>query len=72
MSRVFFLPPDVVKRANPVCHFVTPLDGNMELDINRTTEVKLEELSCYIVHKKCIVYKATTVYCLSNTHLLHC
>lgn len=56
MSRVFFLPSDVVKRANPVCHFVTPLDGNMELDINRTTEV-LEELSCHIVHKSALCIK---------------
>lgn len=37
--KVIFLPPDVEKRDNPVCHFVTPLDGSMDLDINRPAEV---------------------------------
>lgn len=37
----FFRPADVEKRANPVCHFVTPLDGNIESDINRSSEVNV-------------------------------
>lgn len=37
----FFRPADVEKRANPVCHFVTPLDGNIESDMNRSSEVKV-------------------------------
>ncbi|KAM4579000.1 MLX-interacting protein isoform 3-T3 [Fundulus diaphanus] len=28
----------VEKRGNPVCHFVTPLDGNMDLDVHRPAE----------------------------------
>lgn len=40
---LFFLTADVEKRANPVCHFVTPLEGNLESDINRSSEVKLEQ-----------------------------
>lgn len=28
------------RRDNPVCHFVTPLDGNMDMDIHRPAEVK--------------------------------
>lgn len=32
--------PDVEKRDNPVCHFVTPLDGSIGLDIHRPAEVK--------------------------------
>ncbi|XP_028270088.1 MLX-interacting protein isoform X2 [Parambassis ranga] len=28
----------VEKRQNPVCHFVTPLDGNMDLDVHRPAE----------------------------------
>ncbi|XP_019956597.1 MLX-interacting protein isoform X2 [Paralichthys olivaceus] len=28
----------VEKRENPVCHFVTPLDGSMELDVHRPAE----------------------------------
>ena len=32
------------KRDNPVCHFVTPLDGSMDLDIHRPPEVKLEKI----------------------------
>lgn len=49
------LPPDKEKRDNPVCHFVTPLDGSMDLDINRPAEVKLCEEKCdiyYIAHKQ--------------------
>lgn len=33
----FFL--DVEKRDNPVCHFVTPLDGTIEFDEPRKPEV---------------------------------
>uniref|UniRef100_A0A672YGU6 BHLH domain-containing protein n=1 Tax=Sphaeramia orbicularis TaxID=375764 RepID=A0A672YGU6_9TELE len=29
----------VEKRENPVCHFMTPLDGSMELDVHRPAEV---------------------------------
>uniref|UniRef100_A0A3P9QA73 MLX interacting protein n=1 Tax=Poecilia reticulata TaxID=8081 RepID=A0A3P9QA73_POERE len=32
------LPSDVEKRGNPVCHFVTPLDGNIDLDVHRPAE----------------------------------
>lgn len=32
---------DVEKRQNPVCHFVTPLDGNMDSGVHRPTEVRL-------------------------------
>uniref|UniRef100_A0A7N6A0P7 BHLH domain-containing protein n=1 Tax=Anabas testudineus TaxID=64144 RepID=A0A7N6A0P7_ANATE len=28
----------VEKRENPVCHFVTPLDGNMDMDVHRPAE----------------------------------
>ncbi|XP_054905001.1 MLX-interacting protein isoform X4 [Poeciliopsis prolifica] len=28
----------VEKRGNPVCHFVTPLDGNIDLDVHRPAE----------------------------------
>ncbi|XP_061585204.1 MLX-interacting protein isoform X1 [Cololabis saira] len=28
----------VEKRENPVCHFLTPLDGNMDLDVHRPAE----------------------------------
>lgn len=38
---VVFLLPDVEKRENPVCHFVTPLDGNIDMDVHRPAEVKL-------------------------------
>lgn len=37
---VFFLPLDVERRDNPVCHFVTPLDGSMDLDIHRPADVR--------------------------------
>ncbi|GLD65858.1 MLX-interacting protein isoform X1 [Lates japonicus] len=33
----------VEKRENPVCHFVTPLDGSMDLDVHRPAEVKKEK-----------------------------
>lgn len=41
---VFFSTPDVEKRENPVCHFVTPLDGSMDLDVHRP--VKIEKQPC--------------------------
>lgn len=34
-----FLCPDLEKRKNPVCHFVTPLDGSVEVDEHRRPEV---------------------------------
>ncbi|XP_072289905.1 MLX-interacting protein isoform X2 [Eucyclogobius newberryi] len=37
----------VEKRQNPVCHFVTPLDGNIELDIHRPAEVIANEGKCW-------------------------
>ncbi|CAL1616611.1 unnamed protein product [Knipowitschia caucasica] len=33
----------VEKRENPVCHFVTPLDGSLDLDIHRTAEAIANE-----------------------------
>lgn len=33
------LSPDLEKRQNPVCHFVTPLDGSVEVDEHRRPEV---------------------------------
>lgn len=33
------LAPDLEKRQNPVCHFVTPLDGSVEVDEHRRPEV---------------------------------
>lgn len=30
---------DLEKRKNPVCHFVTPLDGSVEVDEHRRPEV---------------------------------
>lgn len=36
---MLILPPDVEKRDNPVCHFVTPLDGKVDSDIQRPAEV---------------------------------
>lgn len=30
------------KRENPVCHFVTPLDGSIDLDVHRPAEVITE------------------------------
>ncbi|KAM7391955.1 hypothetical protein PAMP_022601 [Pampus punctatissimus] len=32
----------VEKRENPVCHFVTPLDGSMDLDVHRPAEAATE------------------------------
>ncbi|XP_068617040.1 MLX-interacting protein [Brachionichthys hirsutus] len=37
----------VEKRNNPVCHFLTPLDGSMELDIHRPTEAASTDLRCW-------------------------
>lgn len=37
----------VEKRDNPVCHFVTPLDGSMDLDINRPAEATGTEGKCW-------------------------
>lgn len=34
-----FLCLDLEKRKNPVCHFVTPLDGSVEVDEHRRPEV---------------------------------
>lgn len=31
--------PDLEKRKNPVCHFVTPLDGSVDVDEHRRPEV---------------------------------
>lgn len=53
-----FLPSDVERRENPVCHFVTPLDGNMDSEVHRSSEVKIE---------KCFFYNPNVVY--SNTDL---
>lgn len=39
--KVVFLFLDVEKRENPVCHFVTPLDGSMDLDVHRPAEVNI-------------------------------
>lgn len=39
---VGFLPSDVEKRENPVCHFVTPLDGCMDMDVHRPAEVNIK------------------------------
>jgi len=44
--KLFSLPSDVEKRENPVCHFVTPLDGNMDSDV-RPAEVKIENSRPY-------------------------
>ncbi|XP_029367026.1 MLX-interacting protein isoform X2 [Echeneis naucrates] len=37
----------VEKRENPVCHFVTPLDGSMDLDVNRSAEAIATEGKCW-------------------------
>lgn len=52
---VVFLTPDVEKRDNPVCHFVTPLDGSMGLDIHRPAEVKMEKFDRYVLCKRHIM-----------------
>ncbi|XP_008292647.1 MLX-interacting protein-like isoform X3 [Stegastes partitus] len=37
----------VEKRENPVCHFVTPLDGTMDLDVHRPAEALATEGKCW-------------------------
>uniref|UniRef100_A0A7N8Y629 MLX interacting protein n=1 Tax=Mastacembelus armatus TaxID=205130 RepID=A0A7N8Y629_9TELE len=37
----------VEKRENPVCHFVTPLDGNMDMDVHRPAEAIATEGKCW-------------------------
>uniref|UniRef100_A0A1A7WZ79 MLX interacting protein n=1 Tax=Iconisemion striatum TaxID=60296 RepID=A0A1A7WZ79_9TELE len=37
----------VEKRENPVCHFVTPLDGNIDSDVNRPAEVVATDGKCW-------------------------
>lgn len=37
----------VEKRENPVCHFVTPLDGTMDLDVHRPAEAVATEGKCW-------------------------
>uniref|UniRef100_A0A4W6GB49 MLX interacting protein n=1 Tax=Lates calcarifer TaxID=8187 RepID=A0A4W6GB49_LATCA len=37
----------VEKRENPVCHFVTPLDGSMDLDVHRPAEAIATEGKCW-------------------------
>ncbi|KAM3610191.1 uncharacterized protein V6R79_000370 [Siganus canaliculatus] len=37
----------VEKRDNPVCHFVTPLDGSMDLDIHRPAEGTATDGKCW-------------------------
>lgn len=37
----------VEKRQNPVCHFVTPLDGSIELDVHRPAEAIANEGRCW-------------------------
>ncbi|XP_059193095.1 MLX-interacting protein isoform X2 [Centropristis striata] len=37
----------VEKRENPVCHFATPLDGNMDLDVHRHAEGIATEAKCW-------------------------
>lgn len=37
----------VEKRENPVCHFVTPLDGNIDLDVHRPAEAVATEGRCW-------------------------
>ncbi|XP_076587342.1 MLX-interacting protein isoform X1 [Chaetodon auriga] len=37
----------VERRDNPVCHFVTPLDGSMDLDIHRPVEANVTEGKCW-------------------------
>ncbi len=39
------------RRENPVCHFVTPLDGNIDMDVHRPAEVKIEKCDFYVVYK---------------------
>lgn len=37
----------VEKRQNPVCHFVTPLDGSIEFDVHRPAEAVANEGRCW-------------------------
>ncbi|XP_053181400.1 MLX-interacting protein isoform X2 [Scomber japonicus] len=37
----------VEKRENPVCHFVTPLDGHVDSDVNRPAEAVATEGKCW-------------------------
>ncbi|XP_077417613.1 MLX-interacting protein isoform X2 [Vanacampus margaritifer] len=37
----------VERRQNPVCHFVTPLDGNIDLEAHRTSEMITTEGKCW-------------------------
>uniref|UniRef100_A0AAQ5XHP3 BHLH domain-containing protein n=1 Tax=Amphiprion ocellaris TaxID=80972 RepID=A0AAQ5XHP3_AMPOC len=37
----------VERRENPVCHFVTPLDGTMDLDVHRPAEALATEGKCW-------------------------
>ncbi|XP_039659398.1 MLX-interacting protein isoform X2 [Perca fluviatilis] len=37
----------VEKRENPVCHFATPLDGSMDLDVQRPAEGSTTEGKCW-------------------------
>ncbi|CAK6966467.1 MLX-interacting protein isoform X2 [Scomber scombrus] len=37
----------VEKRENPVCHFVTPLDGHIDSDVNRPAEAVATEGKCW-------------------------
>lgn len=38
-SGVSLVVSDLEKRKNPVCHFVTPLDGSVDVDEHRRPEV---------------------------------
>lgn len=37
----------VERRDNPVCHFVTPLDGNMDVDVHRSAEAISTDGKCW-------------------------
>ncbi|XP_044052292.1 MLX-interacting protein isoform X2 [Siniperca chuatsi] len=37
----------VEKRENPVCHFVTPLDGNIDMDVHRPAEATATDGKCW-------------------------
>lgn len=49
MCLLIFLLLDVEKRDNPVCHFVTPLDGTVDSDMHRPAEVSVH-LQCKCWH----------------------
>lgn len=38
-THIFAVVSDLEKRKNPVCHFVTPLDGSVDVDEHRRPEV---------------------------------